>query len=112
MSKRKVNYGLSKIKDALPKEAFAIVGDPSDASTWKLPHHTRAIFRTPRRKLDVESTVNWAAIPSAVAALSLGGYRGVRVVATDGQIIDAARHLAGHYIKAGKSVPNALAVLI
>jgi len=112
MSNRKVNYGLSKIKEALPKEAFAIVGDPSDASTWKLPHHTRAIFRTPGRKLDVESTVDWDRMPAAVAALSPGGYRGERVDATGEQIIQAARHLAAHYRKADKPVPDTLAVLI
>lgn len=112
MSKRKVNDGLSKIKDALPKEAFAIVGDPADPATWQLPHHTRAIFRTPGGKHDVQSTVNWSAMPAAVAALSPGGYRGQRVYATEGEIIDAARHLAGHFIRAHKPLPDTLAVLI
>ena len=31
--------GLSKTKEGLPKEAFAIVGDLEDPETWKLPHH-------------------------------------------------------------------------
>ncbi len=112
MSKRKVNDGPSKIKDALPKEAFAIVGDPADASTWKLPHHTRAIFRSLKGKLHIESTVDWDRMPAAVAALSPGGYRGERVDATGEQIIQAARHLAAHYRKADKFVPDTLAVLM
>ncbi len=32
-------------KEGLPKEAFAIIGDPYDSETWKLPHHTKAIMR-------------------------------------------------------------------
>lgn len=112
MTNKKVKNGLSKTKEALPKEAYAIVGDPNDASTWQLPHHTRAILRPAHGKRAGQSTVNWAAMPAAVAALSRGGYRGVRVVATEGEIIAAARHLASHYASAGKSVPDTLAVLI
>ena len=40
-----------------------------------------------------------------------GGYRGERVQASDGEIIQAARHLARHYENAGKPVPPTLGVL-
>jgi hypothetical protein len=45
MSKVKEAVSKEKTKEGLPKEAFAIVGDPDDPETWKLPHHTKAIFR-------------------------------------------------------------------
>ena len=45
MSKSKIEEGLPKLKDGLPAEAFAIVGDKEDPETWKLPHHTKAVFR-------------------------------------------------------------------
>ena len=99
-------------KEGLPKEAFAIVGDPEDPQTWKLPHHTRAIFRALKGRLDIEKTVDWDRMPAAVAALSRGGYRGERVQADPEEIIKAARHLARHYEKAGKPVPDTLGVLI
>jgi len=60
----KVKQGLPQTKEGLPKEAFAIVGDPLDPETWKLPHHTRA-----------------------------------------------AGHLASHYRKADKPVPETLTTL-
>jgi hypothetical protein len=60
-----------KTKEGLPKEAFAIVGDPEDPETWKLPHHTKAIFRALQGRLDIEKTVDWDRMPAAVAALSL-----------------------------------------
>jgi len=51
-------------------------------------------------------------MPATVAALSRGGYRGERVKAEPGEIISAARHLAAHYRKADKSVPDTLGALI
>ena len=51
-------------------------------------------------------------MPAAVAALSRGGYRGERVQASAEDIIAAARHLARHYEKAGKPVPDTLGALI
>ena len=99
-------------KEGLPKEAFAIVGDPQDPETWKLPHHTKAIFRALLGRIDIEGTVNWDRMPAAVAALSRGGYRGERVQASEEDIIQAARHLARHYQKADKSVPDTLGALI
>jgi hypothetical protein len=99
-------------KEGLPKEAFAIVGDPQDPETWKLPHHTRAIFRYLQGRIDLEKTVDWDRMPAAVAALSRGGYRGERVQASAEDIIQAARHLARHYEKAGKPVPDTLGALL
>ena len=124
MSKVKEAIKKEKTKEGLPKEAFAIVGDPEDPETWKLPHHTKAIFRAlqgrsrPRRgcsiksALDIEKTVDWNRMPAAVAALSRGGYRGERVQASAEDIIKAARHLARHYEAAGKPVPDTLGALI
>jgi len=112
MSKLKEALSKEKTKEGLPKEAFAIVGDPQDPETWKLPHHTKAIFRALQGRLDIEKTVDWDRMPAAVAALSPGGYRGERVQASAEDIIKAARHLANHYEKAGKPVPDTLGALI
>jgi hypothetical protein len=114
MSKSKVKEAIEKqiTKEGLPKEAFAIVGDPEDPETWKLPHHTRAIFRYLQGRIDLEKTVDWDRMPAAVAALSRGGYRGERVQASAEDIIQAARHLARHYEKAGKPVPDTLGALL
>ena len=112
MSKVKEAVEKEITREGLPQEAFAIVGDPRDPETWKLPHHTRAISRALKGRLDIEKTVDWDRMPAAVAALSRGGYRGERVQASPEQIIAAARHLASHYHKAGKPTPDTLAALI
>ncbi len=112
MSNGKVKEGLPKTKEGLPREAYAIVGDPNEPDTWKLPHHTTAIYRALKGKLDIEKTVDWERMGAAVAALSPGGYRGQRVQATPEQIVSAARHLANHYRKADKAVPDTLLALI
>jgi hypothetical protein len=112
MSKVKEAVEKEMTKEGLPREAFAIVGDPGDPSTWKLPHHTGAIFRALRGRLDIEKTVDWDRMPAAVAALSRGGYRGERVQAEEEDIIKAARHLARHYEHANKPVPDTLGALI
>ncbi len=104
--------GLTKTKEGLPKEAFAIVGDPEDPETWKLPHHQRSIFRALRGKLDTEKTVDWERMTAAVATLSPKGYRGQRVEASPEQILQAAKHLATHYQRAGKPLPDTLAALV
>ena len=119
MSQIKDAISREKTKEGLPKEAFAIVGDPKDPETWKLPHHTKAILRS-RGRLDIEKlvlersegSVDWDRMPAAVAALSPGGYRGERVQASEEDIIKAARHLAHHYQAAGNSVPDTLGALI
>jgi len=107
-----VKKGLHKTKEDLPKEAFAIAGDPQDPETWKLPHHTKAVFRALAGKLDIEKTVDWNQVSGAVAALSPRGYRRQRVEASPEEIIRAARHLANHYLKADKPLPDILAALV
>jgi hypothetical protein len=107
-----VKEGLVKTKEDLPKEAFAIVGDPDDPGTWKLPHHKKNILRALRGRLDIGKTVDWDRMPAAVAALSPRGYRGQRVEASPGEILSAAKHLAEHYRKAGKPLPDTLGALV
>jgi hypothetical protein len=107
----KVREAPAKTRDDLPKEAFAVVGDPDDPDSWKLPHHKKGILQALKGRLDIEKTVDWELMPAAVAALSPGGYRGRRVEADPEQILQAARHLAGHYLKADKPLPDTLAVL-
>ncbi len=106
-----VKAGLPKTKEGLPKEVFAIVSDPDDPDTWRLPHHKKSIFRALRRKLDIEKTVDWDRMGPAVAALSPGGYRGQRVDASPEEILQAAKHLARHCLKADKPLPDTLAAL-
>jgi hypothetical protein len=112
MSKLTEALKKEKTKEGLPKEAFAIVEDPDDPGTWKLPHHSKEIVRALKGRLDIEKTVDWDRMPAAVAALSRGGYRGERVQASEEDIIKAARHLARHYEKADKPVPDTLGALI
>jgi len=107
-----VEQGIQKTKDGLTREAFAIVGDPDKPDTWKLPHHKKSIFRALRGKLDIEKTVDWERMPAAVAALSPSGYRGQRVEASPEEILKAAQHLATHYRKADKPLPDTLAALV
>ena len=85
-----IKEGLPKTKEGLPREAFAVIGDPDEPDTWKLPHHKKGIFRALKGKLDIENTVDWDRMPAAVAALSPGGYRGQRVEASPEEIIKAA----------------------
>ncbi len=101
-----------KTKEGLPKEAFALVGDPDNPDTWKLPHHKKTIFRALKGKLDIEKTVDWERMPAAVAAISRGGYRGRRVDASPEEILQIARHLADHYRHAGRPLPDTLAALV
>ncbi len=107
-----VKDGLPKTKEGLPKEAFAILRDPEDPETWKLPHHKKSIFRALRGKINIERTVDWDRMTVAVAALSPGDYRGQRVDASPEEILQAAKHLANHYRKADKPLPDTLAVLV
>ena len=106
-----IKEGLPQTKEGLPEEAFAIVGDTENPETWKLPHHKKGIFRALQRKLDIEKTVDWERMLAAVAALSRGGYRVKRVEASPEEILKAAKHLAGHYRKADKPLPDILAAL-
>ena len=112
MSKSKIEEGLPRLKDGLPHQAYAIVGDKEDPETWKLPHHTRAILRAIKGKVGHYQTTDWEHLAAAVAALSRGGFRGKRVEATEQQILDAATPLARHYSENNKPVPDTLAVLM
>jgi hypothetical protein len=112
MTKTKIEEGLPRLKDGLPWQAFAIVGDKEDPETWKLPHHTRAILRAIKGKIGHYQTTDWEHLAAAVAALSRGGFRGKRVEATEQQILDAARHLARHYSENKKPVPDTLLALM
>ena len=107
-----VEEGIPKTKDGLPMPAFAIVGDSDEPDTWKLPHHKKSIFRALRGKLDIEKTVDWERMPAAVTAISPSGYRGQRVEASPEEILKAAQHLAIHYRKADKPLPDTLAALV
>ena len=107
-----IKEGLPKTKGILPKEAFAIIGKPEDPSTWKLPHHKKSIFRTLKGKLNIEETIDWDLMSAAVAALSLGSYQGQRIEASPEEILQAARHLALHYSKANRPLPDTLAALV
>ena len=99
----------TKLKEGLPREAFAI--DPADPETWQFPHHKKSISRALKGKLDIEQTVDWERMPAAVVALS-PRYRGRRVATSPETIIRAARHLAEHYRKADKPLPDTLAALV
>jgi hypothetical protein len=100
------------VKDGLPWQAFALVGDKADPLAWRLPHHTRQVYRAIKGKIGYERTVDWENMPLMVAYLSRQGVEGQRVPADEFQILAAAKHLASHYLKAGKPLPDALAVLV
>ena len=100
------------MKDGLPWQGFAIVPDKQDPAGWQLPHHTREVKRAAIGKVGYEHTVDWLLLEKAVLLLSRFGDEGKRVTADPELIIQGARHLAGHYKKAGRCVPDALCVLI
>ena len=93
-------------KDGLPIHAYAIRPDEYDVSTWQLPHHTSSVIQ------DAESPVDWPLAEKAVLLLSMAGDEGRRISADPELIIEAARHIAGHFRAAGRSLPVALCVLI
>ena len=101
----------SKVKDGLPRKAFAIAGEPDNPDTWHLPHHKRSICRALKGGFDLESTVDWDKTATAVSALS-PLYQNKRVQASPEEILEAANHRAGHYLKANKALPDILAALV
>jgi len=107
-----VKEGLVKTEEGLPREAFAITGSPEDSDTWKLPHHKKSILRALRGKVALEKTVDWEQMSAALAALSVEGYRRRKIEASPEEILEAARHLAGHYREADKPLPDVLAALV
>jgi len=102
---------IATTKDGLPREAFAIPGDPADPDTWKLPHHKKSIFRALKAKMDIEKTVDWEQMALAVSALSPRICGEGRLCAGPEDTLEAARHLAEHYRKAGKPLPDTLAAM-
>ena len=118
MSDNTYDAGQPRTKEGLPWQAFAIVGSKHNPDTWKLPHHTKAIFRAIKGRLDIDKTVDWNRMSAAVAALSPGGYRGQRVDAGPEDILSAAKHLAAHYLASdkpasgGKPLPDTLAAMV
>jgi len=97
---------------SLPWQAYAIVPDPNNPLSWRLPHHTKLVRRAAAGKIGFEHTVAWPQLELCVQLVSRAGADGKRVQADPEDIIRGARHLASHYIKAGKPVPDALAVLV
>ena len=100
-----------RTREGLPREAFAIVRDAENPETWRLPHHKRSIVRVLKGDLDIERTVDWSQTADAVSALSPLNM-GKRVPASPEEILGAAIHLAGHYRKGNKSLPDILAALV
>ncbi len=99
--------------DGLPWQAFAIVGDKADPSSWQLPHHTKAVKKAVAGKIGYEHTVDFVQLETCSLRLQRYGAAGEgRVIADPQLIIDAARHLAAHYRKAGQQIPVILCALV
>jgi len=109
---RKKEAGMPGTKEGLPQEAYAIVGDRGDPGTWQLPHHRKSVLRALRGRLAIDETVDWERMSAAVAALSARRYPGQRLDAGPEQILKAVQHLAAHYRKADKPLPDILAALV
>jgi hypothetical protein len=103
---------LPRLKDGLPWQAFAIAPDHEDPAGWQLPHHTREVKRAAAGKVGYEHTVDWMLAEKAAQLISRFGDEGRRVTADPELIIRAAKHLAGHFRKAGRPIPSSLLVLI
>jgi hypothetical protein len=114
---------LPMLKDGMPWQAYAIVPEKEEPAGWQLPHHTKEVKRAaqaggraggPDRigKVGYEHTVDWMLLEKSVLLLSRFGDEGRRVTADPELIIQGARHLAGHFRKGGRQIPNALCVLI
>ena len=107
-----VKNGLTHNETGLPAEAFAVVGNAKDSGTWKLPHHKQSIVGGRRGRVDIEQTVDWEQVALAVAALSPRGRGEQRLYASPEAVLKAATHLAEHYRKAGKHLPDTLAAIV
>jgi hypothetical protein len=99
-----------KTKGGLPREAFAIVGDPENPDTWRLPHHKKSILRALKGVLDIEQTIDWEQAAAATGALS-PVFPGRRAQVSPEEILEAAHHLAEHYRKGNRPLPDILAAL-
>jgi len=113
MANKKTTPGpATPLQNGLPWQGFAIVPDKEDPQGWQLPHHTREVKRAVLGKVGYEHTVDWLLLEKAALLLSRFGDEGRRVSADPELIIQAARHLAAHYRKAGRQIPPSLCVLI
>ena len=112
LAKDEVPEPVSLLKDGLPWQAFAIVPDKDDPQSWQLPHHTREVKKAVRGKIGYEHTVDFMLLDKATLLVSRYGDEGKRVTADPELILQAARHLAGHYRKAGRQIPNILCALV
>ncbi len=102
---------MMRLKNGLPREAFAIAGEPENPDTWHLPHHKKSILRALKGAMDMEQTVDWTQVTEAVSRLSpLNKVKRVRV--SPEEILEAANHLAGHYRQANRTLPDILAALV
>jgi len=61
---------MMRLKNGLPREAFAIAGEPENPDTWHLPHHKKSILRALKGAMDMEQTVDWTQVTEAVSRLS------------------------------------------
>ncbi len=93
-----------------PHQAYAVVGSEDKPPTWSLLHHNRLIGRALQGKAGVEHTVDWALVESCVNRLAIVNRASLRLAPEE--IIEAARHLAGHYRKARKPLPDVIAGLV
>lgn len=100
------------LKDGLPYTAYAIAFDINDPDSWLLPHHTALVKKPSRGKMSDEQTVDWDRLLEAVQLISRRGIEGRRVEASEDVVLYAARHLADHFVRAGRPLPDALAVLV
>ncbi len=101
----------ARTKEGLPRQAFAIVGNAENPDTWHLPHHKKNIGRALKGVLDIEQTVDWSQAAVAVSALS-PIYPGKRVRVSPEEVLEAAAHLAEHYRKGNRPLPDILAALV
>jgi hypothetical protein len=99
-------------KNGLPAEAFAVVGDPTDVTTWRWPHHKKSIRQVRKGSIDIEETVDWAMVSAAVSSLLPGKNRAPGGDVSPEDILKAAGHLADHYRKAARPLPDILAALL
>ena len=98
--------------EGFPYQAYALVQDKNKPATWGLLHHTKLINKALKGKVGIERSVDWKNIAICAQYLSLYGVEGKRAQGEPDAILAAAQHLATHYRKAGKALPDALAVLV
>ena len=96
--------------NGLPWQGYAFIGSKIDPEHWLCPHHGKTIFRAIQGKIGLERTVDWDNMPAIVESLSPASSQ--RLHAEPEVILAIAQHLASHYRKANKPLPNTLAMLV